>query len=125
VRDPQVPPPRGERAPRPILGWVALSAGVVGLGAGALFHVRALSTKDDANGVFEDDPRFAGLADDFQTQRLIAISGYAVGGVALGLGAYLLLRDRDEPAPVAASPGPRVDVTLGPGAALVTVGWER
>ncbi len=78
-------------------GWVSLSAGALAVAAGGYFHASALSTKRDAEKLYEGAD-FDDRLSTFERERAIAISGYAVGAIGVGVGLYLLLRGDRHPA---------------------------
>ncbi len=80
------------------LGWGVLAAGVAAGGTGAYFHVGALNTSDDADGLDPDQAgidRHAALEDDFQGQQIGAGVSYAVGAVLVAVGITLLTMGDD------------------------------
>jgi hypothetical protein len=92
---------------------VAASVGVAGLVAGGVFHAQALASKSDAEALFAG-PEFDAELDRFEHRRALALGGYAVGAVGVGVGLYLLLRPGDRPAER------RVSLEVGGGGLAVT-----
>jgi hypothetical protein len=107
---PAEPPPKWP-------GYVALGAGGVAIATGLVFHMRALDSKDAANQLRTDDPRFAEEVDRFESRRVVAIGGYVIGAIAAGIGAWWLLDH-------AAETGPQVGASVSGDGASVTLGWE-
>jgi len=97
-------------------GYAALGVGGVALTTGVLFHLRALDAKDAANHLPTDDPRFTDELDRFESRRAFALGGYAVGAIAVGIGAWWLLDH-------AAERGPQISGSIGKDGATVTLGW--
>ncbi|MCB9565306.1 MAG: protein kinase [Kofleriaceae bacterium] len=118
IDEPDLPPM--PPAPAPTVrwpGWAGVGVAGVAVVTGAIFHVKALDTRDQANQLPVDEPQFGDLLDEFKGQRTIAISGYVVGALAAGFGAWWLA------AHPAAHDGPRVGVSVGAGGGGVTVEW--
>jgi tetratricopeptide (TPR) repeat protein len=100
---PNTPPPAadvppGDSQPAPVLGYVLLGVGAVGIGAGAFFGVQALGDKSDAEDACADSsdgrrcPASAqGAVDDAKSKALIADVSLGVGIVAAAVGGYLVL----------------------------------
>ena len=59
---------------------------------GAGFHLAALSTKDEANATFADDPMFDSLSSTFARERALTITSYVIGTAAVSLGIWWLTR---------------------------------
>lgn len=108
------PPPTSSRATWP--AYVGVGVGGVGAAVGALYHVRALDTKERADELTAGSAAFARERDRFGTQRALAITGYAVGAAALGFAAFWWLTAPDE------RPAPAIGVVVGEGGATFTVG---
>ncbi len=113
IRD-VAPAPHGDtgRGPWPIAAFSVAGAAAVG---GAIFHIKAVGTKSDAERSGQEYDR---LRDRFGRERAIALSLYAAGVVAAGVGAYLWLR----------SPGDRgagitASATPIEGGAIVQLSW--
>lgn len=114
-------PPPGSSGQR-IAGVVVGAAGLVGIGVGAVFGVRALDKRNDSNAnghcdahSFCDDVGL-GLRREAITAATISTVGFIAGGVALAGGGILLLT-----APSSGSAAPRV--SMGPGTLIVTGRW--
>jgi hypothetical protein len=92
-----VSPPKSTRA----LGFVVGGAGVVALGVGGYFGVQAISKRSDAKNACPSstctDPAGVAYNDDARRAATIADIGIGVGLVALGVGAYLVLRSPATP----------------------------
>jgi hypothetical protein len=108
-------------AATPTLKYVAYglgAAGVIGLGIGTGFGVKAMANKDSAGCDGNDCPSNAAAAkyQDARTAGNIATVGFAVGGTLLAAGVVLYFVAPKKNAP-------SVDVTgsLGPGVASVSV----
>jgi hypothetical protein len=80
------------------LGWVVGGAGVVGLGVGGFFGLRAVSRWSDRNDgckpTCTQSAKDAG--DEAGTAATISTIGFGVGLVGVGVGAYLLLAGSGE-----------------------------
>jgi hypothetical protein len=90
-------PPRASNA----LGWIVGGAGVVGLGIGAAFGMRAISLKGDADLQCRNHlctPQGVSHIEDAKAAATVSTVGLAAGVVGIGVGAWLLLR---APAPTA------------------------
>jgi serine/threonine-protein kinase len=98
-----------------VVGLVLGGAGVIAIGAGAFFGLKASSTYDDAlalcNPSNQCKQRGLDLADDATSQATVSTIAFVAGGVLLAGGAVLYLT------------APRARVSLGgPGLAGMTVG---
>jgi hypothetical protein len=89
------------------VGYGALGAGVVSIGVGTVFGIRAMSLRDDIGA------RCAGSActgdglairDDAQRSATVSTVSFAAGAVALGVGAWLVVTGKR---PVSGAPPPR------------------
>jgi serine/threonine-protein kinase len=116
VPEPEPPPPApapaqpvdrgvesGTSDKQPILGLAIAGAGLVGVGVGVYFGLKAADTDDEAERICPrtqpcDDMRGIDLTDDAQTQALVANVLYGVGGAAVIAGAVLYLT-ADGPSP--------------------------
>jgi hypothetical protein len=81
----------------PILGYVLLGVGAVGLGVGSYFGLQALSTKSDAEGLCPDvsGKRTCPASADStlssnKRDAIVADVGFGVGIAAVAVGAYLV-----------------------------------
>jgi hypothetical protein len=77
------------------LGWIIGGAGIVGIGVGTVFGVRAMSLKSDADQQCPNKkctPTGTSLISDAKTSAVVADIGFAVGAVGLAVGAWLVLR---------------------------------
>ena len=119
---PAAPPPRpsdpkDEGGTQRLVGLVVGGAGLVSLGAGAFFGLKARSTYDDAlgqcNPSFQCRQRGLDLADDAKSQATISTIAFVAGGLLLAGGGVLYFT-----APRGAT---RVGLG-GPGLAGMTVG---
>jgi hypothetical protein len=122
---PGAPPPEQPSAggPSPVLAYVALGVGVVGLGAGTLFALQSKSKRSDADSAANQLPTTCGspcsadnpaaqhvasLDDSARSAKTIAIVSYVVGGVGVATGVTLLVlgkKHKDE-APASATISP-------------------
>jgi hypothetical protein len=137
---PAVPPPGAARpaetpAPGPakdegntqrLLGLVAGGVGIVGLGAGTIFGLKAKSTYNDAVGACNADHQCPqgslDKADDASSQATISTISFIAGGVLLAGGAVLYLT-APRAAPDQRGSAGNMHVSLGgPGLAGMTLG---
>ena len=105
--------------------YVALGAGVVGLGVGTIFGLSAKSKYREANAITNDNcpssgpcelpgslfDRREGLGNDGDAAKTLSIVGFAVGGVGLAAGVTLFVLSNKKPGAAAA----RVEPYLGVG----------
>ncbi len=90
------PPPHHDDPARPrrIAGLATAGVGVIALGLGAFFGLRAAGKKSDAephcNGHFCDDEGLS-LQDDAHSAATISTVAFVVGVLAVGAGSYLYL----------------------------------
>lgn len=114
-----------------LVGLVAGGAGIVGLGVGAFFGLKAKSTYNDAlaqcNGSRQCDARGIELGSDATSQATISTIGFVAGGVLLAGGAVLYLTAPRATAATAKTKPERMPQTMhvsvgGPGVAGLTVG---
>ncbi|HTJ46002.1 MAG TPA: hypothetical protein VL463_28050 [Kofleriaceae bacterium] len=68
--------------------WAAIGGGAAVIGVGAIFHVKALSAKDDANHAYVGSTAFTDADDRFSGARTKAIVSYVIGAAAVGFGAW-------------------------------------
>lgn len=106
------PAPRASRTG----AWISTLGGGALLAGGAVFHVLAVRTRDEANGVLATSPRFATLDERFVRERAVAVAGYTIGAGAVALGIWLFTRERTES---------RVGVAASPHEVAVTWSWTR
>jgi hypothetical protein len=71
-----------------------MGLGVAAASLGGWLHVQTLAKRDQAELVHANDPAFAEHLDEFRQLRTATLASYVVGGVAIGLGAYLAIRTR-------------------------------
>lgn len=102
--------------------YVALGVGVVGLGVGTIFGLKAKSKYKEANGI-TDDPnncpasgpcelagalfdKREGLGKDGDSAKTLSIVGFALGGVgvATGVTLYILSNKKEQPAAAKVEP---------------------
>jgi hypothetical protein len=80
------------------VGWVLEGVGVVGIGVGSFFGLRAMSRwsdrKDNCVGGCNEAAKTAG--DEASTAATISTIGFGVGLVSIGVGTYLLLSSSGE-----------------------------
>ena len=111
---PEVPPAPPSRTRWP--AYVGAGVGLGGLAVGAIFHVRALDTKERADALTTGSQAFEDERSSFGRQRAFAIGGYALGAAGLGFAAYWWL------AGSTSGDRPALGVTVGDDGAAVTVG---
>jgi hypothetical protein len=108
---------------RRTIGWVVGGVGVVSLGVGGYFGLRALSRWSDRNDgcVTGCTPEAKVAGDEAGTAATISTVGFGVGLVGIGVGAYLLLSSagEKEPAPSVGSGVTWVPVATQDGAGLL------
>lgn len=116
---PTTPPPQREpeASGSPALGYVVGGAGVVALGVGAYFGIRALDLNAQAKDKCPTDETCrddgAELSDDALTHARISTVAFGLGVIGVGVGAYLVLSaPRGEPAAA-------ISTTLSPGGGAV------
>jgi hypothetical protein len=115
------PSPAPAEAPRPApssgsaarnAAWVVGGAGVVLLGIGSYFGVRAISdhgtAKDRCPGSTCGDLEGVRANDSSQNEAEISTAGFAIGGAALGVAAFLLLTSSSSASSAPASRRARV-----------------
>jgi hypothetical protein len=92
----QEPAPKDSRR---TAGLVVGGVGAAVVAAGAVFGVRAMALKNDANCVDTicETPADAATRDDAKTSATISTIGIAAGLVALGVGTYLFLTSEPSP----------------------------
>jgi hypothetical protein len=77
------------------VGLTALGAGVVGLGVGTFFGLRAFSKNDDSSAECDEQerctPRGRELRDEARTSAMISNVAFGVGIVGVGTGSFMLL----------------------------------
>ena len=93
VDPPKEQPPSSTRT---VVAYTLGAVGLVGIGVGTVFGVRALAKADDADsacpkGVVCTNPEAATLTSDGRTYAWVANIGIGVGAAALIAGTYLLL----------------------------------
>jgi hypothetical protein len=80
---------------RPVMGYVLLGAGLVGIGVGSYFGVRAISLRSDSDDICRlrgCTQEAVSLNNDAKTAAWGSNIGIGVGALALGIGGYLLLK---------------------------------
>jgi serine/threonine-protein kinase len=101
------PPPRAEQpgSGPPVLGWTMLGVGVVGLGAGTYFGLRALDKKEQSDEICDqtecpaEQSEAVELHEEAVTSAWISNVAFGVGIVGVGLGTFLVLTHQDDDAP--------------------------
>jgi hypothetical protein len=76
------------------IGFISLGVGIVGVGVGAYFGLKARSTKDKLDKACKDNVCTEAQRSDYddgKKQANISTIGFAVGAVGIGLGTILLL----------------------------------
>ena len=111
----EAPPIVAPRSRTP--AYAAAGVGMVAIGVGAIFHAKALSTKDRADALTTGSTAFADERSTFGTQRAIAIGGYALGAAAIGFATWWWLRGGEVEAGQ-----PTLGISLGDGGATLTFG---
>lgn len=84
------------RSWQPTLGWVALGAGVVGVGIGAFTGLKAISARKDLDDSHQCvgercPPALKDTVDNLMTYRTVSTVGFVAGGVLAAAGVTLLL----------------------------------
>lgn len=104
--------------------YVALGAGVVGLGVGTIFGLKAKSNYKDANAITSDNCESSGpcelpaplfdrrqrLGNDGDSAKTLSIVGFALGGVGLAAGVTLFVLSNKKEGAAAARIEPYVGV---------------
>lgn len=113
----------GSGSGRTTIGWVALSAGAVFLGAGSYFGLRAISKAKDANDACpertcaNEDARTK--ASDAGSAATLSNIGFGVGLLGVGVGTYLLLTSGGS------GQSPRTGrIVTGPTISQTEAGWN-
>lgn len=96
---------------QPTVGWVAVGAGVVGVGLGGFFGYKAMSERKsiDDSGLCVGDrcpPSLQDSADKLSLYRTVSTVGFVAGGVLAAAGVTLLLTAPSQPAQTALYVGP-------------------
>jgi hypothetical protein len=110
---------------RKTTGWVVGAAGLVALGVGAFFGVRAITSSSDARSRCSlascTDPSAVSENDDAKVSAWVADGAVGAGLIALGIGAYLILTSPSDthsaPSAVSYSIGP----SAGPSSAGISL----
>jgi hypothetical protein len=98
------------------LGWVLGGVGVVGVGVGATFGLLAMSKKSEVDKDCAGFPcNQAGLDanDAAHTDATISTVGFALGVLALGVGAYFVLTSHPDAKPTPKAGAMKIVPTLG------------
>jgi hypothetical protein len=94
------PPPKEESSILPVIGWISLGVGVVGVAAGTIFMLQGKSKVSDANDICSlpndecPESRRAAvedLDDGARSANTLSTVGFIVGGVGVATGVTLLL----------------------------------
>jgi len=114
--------------------WAVGAAGLVSIGVGAYFGVRALEKRDDRDalcagrpqGFCAGDPDVTSLYAEARTNALLANVFVGAGIVAVGVGAYGLLRGPPAPSSRASvgAASLRIEPVALQGGAGLTLGWR-
>jgi hypothetical protein len=83
-------PARGSASTWPTVGWVAGAVGLIGLGVGAVFGVKAISDKNDAR-CDSSNACDAGPLGDANSSATASTVAFVAGGVLVAGGAAILL----------------------------------
>ena len=105
-----------------VLAYALGAGGIVALGVGGYFGLRAKSSWDTRNEHCSGgacDAAAVGYGEDTKTYATIANVGVGLGLVGVGVGTYLLLRSPEGPK---AASGLRIDPNVGHGTAGLSVG---
>ncbi|MBX3126020.1 MAG: tetratricopeptide repeat protein [Polyangiaceae bacterium] len=125
VRDPEPAPPvaavssSGQRT----LGYVLGGVGVVGVGVGTYFGLRAISKEKQSDERCTDagcDQRGLDLSSEASTAATISNVGFAIGAVGVAAGAYFLVTASSSPTETRAR-SPRLTAGVGKQGASVVV----
>ncbi len=94
-------------------GFIVGGAGVLGVGAGSYFGLRALSKRDDSEASCRNGCTVRGseLSNEATTNADVSTASFVIGAAALGLGAYLVLS--------AETDGASVGLVVAPSSAAV------
>ncbi|WP_437313979.1 tetratricopeptide repeat protein [Sorangium sp. So ce385] len=115
-------PPAAGGSMQRTAGWISAGAGVVGLGVGAAFGLRALGKKGDAEPYCNEAnvcaERGIELQEQGATAGTISTVAFLVGAAALGAGAVLIFT---APSSAQAPSAPRATVGVVPGGAVARV----
>ena len=77
---------------RPPVGWTAIGLGIVGLGLGTFFAIKASSTSSDMDGLkSKDQERYDELDDDLSDYQTGMIVSFSVGAALLLAGILILV----------------------------------
>jgi hypothetical protein len=102
AKDRSAPAPSGDGSALRVAGLVLAAGGIVALGAGAFFGLKAKSTHDDAlshcNAARQCDQSGVGLGDDASSQATVSTIAFIAGG-ALLIGGAVLFLSAPSPAP--------------------------
>lgn len=108
---PPVPRDRADDA-QATIGWVVGGAGLVALGVGVYFGLRAIDKKNESDDALDDDGRcFRPCHDAWEeghSAATVANVATGIGVVALGVGLYLLLSAEGEANATASFDGPAI-----------------
>lgn len=117
-------PAEARRSPLRTLGLISAGVGVIGLGVGAAFGLRAIGKKDAAEAYCNEGNVCAQEGIDLQEEGVaagtISTVAFAAGAAALGAGAVLFFT---APAPTQAASAPAATLGVGPGGVVATLVW--
>jgi len=132
LADPNGMPVKDEAAPKkasggvnPVVGYVLIGAGVVGVGIGTYFGVTAISKNSDSNKNGCDASNNctaagATLRNDAYSAGNISTISIIAGGVLAGAGILVLTAFKPHPSPDApATEGPKAALSVGPGSLML------
>lgn len=105
------------------VGWISIGIGVVGVGVGSYFGVKAFSDWDDRNQACKAGctPEAKDAGSRASTAATISTVGFAVGGIALATGTVLIVTSHGGNKNAGSRPSFQAGVTPAPGGALFNV----
>jgi hypothetical protein len=121
---PPAPAPVPNDEPR-TTAWIIGGAGIVALGVGSYFGMRAFSKWNDAKSLCNDSKcpsQSNSLKSDAESAAMISNVGIGLGVIGIGLGSYLLFRPSSSESNQAEQSKVRVVPIVGARAAAISVG---